>query len=227
MVQTLRQTLDALPLGGKLNFLLGMTSDLSQGRDATLAALREHADAVGARLLLIGGVAVIRHGYARTTSDRDVLLSFQDAPKLADRLMNDPDWERLEIRQWAFLYRPTGVSVDFLVSGDLMQWGRPYLFPHPEKLEAVEGIEGVPVIGLHDLLYFKLMSGRMQDLADAMQLCKLHLDQVNADRVLAPIQPEDDDLRKKFLDLLAQAPVEIANEQRLGQGIGYKRKPNN
>ena len=226
MIQTLRQTLDTLPLGGKLNLLLGMASDLSEGHDATVAALREHADAIGARLLLVGGVAVIRHGYARTTSDRDVLVSHGDAPKLADRLTDDPQWERLEVRQWAFLYRPTGIAVDFLVSGDLMQLGRPYLFPRPENLEAVEGVEGVGVIGLHDLLYFKLMAGRMQDLADAMQLCKLHLNEVSAERVLAPIQPEDDDLRQKFLDLLAQAPIEIANEQRLGQGIVYKRKPN-
>jgi hypothetical protein len=226
MVQLLHEALDALPLGAKLNLLLGMVNDLSHGQDPTVAALREHADAIGARLLLVGGVAVIKHGYGRTTSDRDVLVSDRDAPKMADRLMDDPDWERLEIRQWAFLYRPTGIAVDFLVSGDLMQLGRPYLFPRPESVEAVEGVEGVPVIGLHDLLYFKLMAGRMQDLADTMQLCKLHLNEVSADRVLAPIQPEDDDLRKKFLDLLAQAPVELANEQRLGQGIGYKRKPN-
>lgn len=215
---TFDEALDTLPFGLALEVLLSMVDELAAGTDRALAALREHADAVGAHLLLIGGVAVIRHGYQRTTKDRDVLVSYRTVQKLADRLMDDPAWERLEIRQYAFVHRPTGMPVDFLVSGDRMQLGRPYLFPDPADLETVEGVEGVRCIGLHELLCLKLLAGRMRDLADIMELVKLHLTEVNADRVLARIQPEDNDLREQFLAILKQAPIELENERRLGQG---------
>jgi hypothetical protein len=96
--------------------------------------------------------------------------------------------------------------------------GRPYYFPDVDKVESSETIEGVPVIGLHELLFFKLLAGRMQDLADIMELCKCHLDIIDADRVVGNLEKEDDDLRQTFLDILKKAPIEIANERRLGQG---------
>ncbi|MEX0586416.1 MAG: hypothetical protein WD176_07220 [Pirellulales bacterium] len=95
--------------------------------------------------------------------------------------------------------------------------GRPYWFPQPSAVENLPGVEGVPMIGLHDLLFLKLLAGRMKDLADIMELLKRHLDVVNPEAVVARLQPEDNDLRDKFLDILRQAPVELANERRLGQ----------
>jgi hypothetical protein len=67
----------------------------------------------------------------------------------------------------------------------------------------------------------------MRDLADLMELCKLHLANVSVDRVLRRLALEDEDLREKFNEILKKAPIEIANEQRLGQGIlpKPKRKP--
>lgn len=106
-----------------------MTREIVSGGDPTLTALKARADIVGAKPVVVGGVAVIHHGYRRTTEDRDVLLHHSEADPLAYDLMDHPDWERLELRQYALLYRPTGVIVDFLVSGYLMQLGRPYFFP--------------------------------------------------------------------------------------------------
>lgn len=195
-----------------------MVDDLLAGRDPTIADLRGYAIEVGAKMVLVGGVAVITHGYPRPTKDRDVLVDFRSVRALADRLMDDPNWERLEIREYAFIHLPTGIPVDFLVSRDLIQLGRPYYFPDVEKVERAGSIEGVDVIGLHDLLFFKLMAGRMQDLADIMELCKAHLKEIDPQRVIGSLQDEDDDLRQKFLEILRQAPVELANERRLGQG---------
>ncbi|HEX4132205.1 MAG TPA: hypothetical protein VHZ24_19400 [Pirellulales bacterium] len=204
-----------------------MLDDIVAGRDASLEALQIEASAIGVRTVVVGGVAVIRHGYRRTTTDRDVLIDFRDAPRLADRLMESSDWERLEIRQYAFLHKPTNMVVDFLVSGDLVQLGRPYLFPFIDKIETVEPVGGIPVIGLHDLLWLKLLAGRMRDLGDMMELCKLHLGNIEPDRVLASLEPEDDDLRQTMLEIIRKAPIEIANERRLGQGLhpDYKKKP--
>jgi hypothetical protein len=215
--KTFAEVLDQLPPGAVLQVLLSMVEDITAGKDATLAAFRAHVDAAGARVLLVGGVAVIVHGYRRTTDDRDVLVSHREVQALSERLMNDPDWERLEIRQYAFSYRPTGVHVDFLVSGDLVELGRPYLFPDPYDMESIGGVEGVQAIGLHDLFYLKLLAGRMQDMADIMELCKRHFDVVAPGRVLARLEPHDEDLRNTFLEIVRKAPIELANERRLGQ----------
>jgi hypothetical protein len=220
MTKSLNQFLDELPPAVAMKVCLDMLHDLSSGVDPTIAALRTEADSLGVRLLLVGGVAVIMHGYRRTTDDRDVFVSYKQVSGLADHLMDHPEWERLEIRQHAFLHRPTGVTVDFLVSRDLIQWGRPYYFPDIESVEIASHlqVEGVPVIGLHDLLYFKLLAGRLQDMADIMQLCKAHLKEIDPQRVVGSLEKADDDLRQKFLELLRQAPIELANERRLGQG---------
>ncbi len=200
-----------------MEVLRKMVNDVLQGRDPTLAALRIHGEAIGAQMVVVGGVAVIVYGYRRPTQDRDVLVDQQHADELAFRLMDDPDWERLEIRQYAFLYRPTGIQVDFLVSGHLAQMGRPYVFPRPQILNAERTLEGIPVVGLHDLLWMKLLAGRMRDLGDLMELCKRHLTEIEPEKVLFRLQPEDDDLRQLFLDILRKAPIELENERRLGQ----------
>ncbi|MGE0606518.1 MAG: nucleotidyl transferase AbiEii/AbiGii toxin family protein [Pirellulales bacterium] len=194
-----------------------MTQATQDGHDPTLEALREHADVIGTSLVIIGGVALARHGYARSTTDRDVLVNHHQARPLAEQLLDDPAWEQLEIRQYCFLYRPTGIQVDFLVSRDLVHLGRPYLFPDVEAVETVEPIAGIPVIGLHDLLWLKLLASRARDFADIVELCKLHIDIIDPERVLKLLEPEDDDLRQRFLETLRQAPIELENERRFGR----------
>ena len=201
-----------------------MTDELYEGRDETLRLLHEAAKAVEAKPVVIGGAAVIHHGYRRTTDDRDLLVSYRHASKFGFHLELHDDWERLEIRAYAFLCRPTGLIVDFLVGRDLGALGDPYYFPEPNEVETQGQIEGLPVIGLHDLLFFKLIAGRMQDLADIMQLVKLHLNEIEPDRVLAKLDPMDEERKTKFLEILANAPKEIANERRLGQGITFTKE---
>jgi hypothetical protein len=216
MIETLEQTVSRIPLGAALYALTTMADDLSQGKDQATAALRDKAASVGCRLVVVGGAAVIRHGYVRTTKDRDFFVDYRGVHALCEVLMVDPDWERLEIRQYAFLYRPAAMPVDFLVSRDLIELGRPYYFPDIDAVEVAGDVEGVPVLGLHDLLYFKLMAGRMRDMSDIMELCKRHLSDINPDRIVGHLLPEDDDLRQKFLAVLAEAPIELERERSFG-----------
>jgi hypothetical protein len=216
--------LATLPTGAVLNVLCKMSDQLFEGFDPTLRLLREAADFAGAKPVIIGGSAVIRHGYRRTTNDRDLLVSYREASAFGFYLETHPDWERLEIRAYAFRCRPTGLVVDFLVGKDLANLGDPYYFPEPSEVETQGEIEGLPVIGLHDLLFFKLIAGRMRDLADAMELVKLRLDEIEPDRVLSKLDPLDEDRKNTFLQILAKAPKEIANERRLGQGNTFEQK---
>src|SRR6218665_2458704 len=111
----LSAALGAMHWTKRLEVLWGMTNDITDGHDKTLRVLREEAESLGIKFLIVGGVAVIRYGYERTTKDRDILVSYRDAKNLAEHLWDHPDWERLEIREYAFVYKPTGMSVDFLV----------------------------------------------------------------------------------------------------------------
>lgn len=217
-------SLDSSAFVTRMQGLLQMVDDIAQGKDLTLRVLREEAERLGIPLVVIGGVAVIRHGYERTTKDRDLLVSYRHAKKLGEHLWDHPEWERLEIREYAFVYRPTGVQVDFLVGRDLMTLGQPYYFPEPDEVEKTMQVEQIPVVGLHDLLYFKLLAGRMQDLADLMQLVKLHLNEIQPERVLSRLDPLDEERKNRFLEILANAPKEIANERRLGQGITFTKE---
>jgi hypothetical protein len=218
--------LDSTAFVARMQELLEMVDDIARGTDTTLRALKGEADKLGVSLVAVGGVAVIRHGYERTTKDRDVLVSYKHAKKLGTHLWDHTDWERLEIAEYAFVYRPTGVKVDFLVGRDLMTLGQPYYFPEPDEVEKVSPIEQIPVVGLHDLLYFKLLAGRMQDLADMMQLIKLHLNEIVAERILSRLDPLDEERKANFLEILRDAPKEIADERRLGQGITFTKEQN-
>ncbi len=220
MVATFVDRLFELPVAAQLRVVGAMVDDILSGRDEAIAAVRAHAEAIGASVVLVGGVAVIAHGYPRPTKDRDFLVDHQHVNELANRLWDDPEWERLEIRQYAFLHKTSGIQVDFLASRALAQLGRPYYFPDADKVETKGEIEGVPVIAMHHLIWMKLLAGRMQDLADIMQLCKLHLGEIEPAKVFpATLDKEDNDLRVTLDDILKKAPIELANEQRLGQGI--------
>lgn len=191
--------------------------NLASGHDETLRALYEHADEMNAELMLVGAVAVILNGYERTTVDRDLLVSYRHVRPLAERLMDDADWERLEIREYAFRHLNTGIQIDFLVSRDLIKLGHPYYFPEPNELESDAQIERIPVVGLHDLIFLKLIAGRMQDLADITELCKRKLESVDADKVLARLDPYDEEHREVLADILRRVPKELEDEKRLGQ----------
>ena len=51
--------------------------------DVALPALRALLHDVGARFKLVGGVAVVHHGYLRTTEDIDVLVDAASLARLA------------------------------------------------------------------------------------------------------------------------------------------------
>jgi hypothetical protein len=216
--------LEPSAFAGRLQGLLEMVDGLAHGVDHTLRILREEADKLGVPLVVEGGVAVIRHGYEHTTKDRDVLVSYRHAKRLGEHLWDHPDWERLEIAEYAFVYRPTGIKVDFLVGRHLMTLGQPYYFPEPDEVERATPVEQIPVVGLHDLLYFKLLAGCMQDLADIMQLVNLHLNDIDPQRILSRLDPLDEERKNSFLEILANAPKEIAGERRLGQGITFSKQ---
>lgn len=138
-------------------------------------------NAAGVRYVLIGGIALIRHGVVRATRDVDAV--FDPEPANVDRI-------RGLIERWGAT-RPDGSPIpEGAVAGD-----RPIHLatPHgdldllPEKVASVsfaellaraeirrvDGIEA-PICSLSDLVALKRLAGRERDLADLADLEAAH-----------------------------------------------------
>jgi hypothetical protein len=122
-----------------------------------------------------GGMALVAHGYDRTTVDVDVLVDPDGLRRLHQALQGLgyvlPFTGSRNLRD-----TQTGVRIEFLVAGQFPGDGipKPVAFPDPAAV-SVE-IDGIRYIGLPALVELKLASGmtggipRLKDLADVVAL---------------------------------------------------------
>lgn len=127
------------------------------------------------KYLLIGGYAVIIHGYARTTSDLDIVISNDrgNARRCVDAL-----------REFGFASPDLNEDIFSTAEKNVVRMGVP-----PVKIEILNYLEGssfddaysrripesvediqVDVISLRDLIANKIEVGRLQDLTDVEKL---------------------------------------------------------
>ncbi len=136
---------------------------------------------VGVRYVLIGGIALIRHGVVRATRDVDVVLAPE--PENLARL-------RTLIAEWPAT-RPDGSPVhdDAVAPGRTIHLATPHgeldllaerlpplsfaeLYARSE-LRRVDGVD-VPICSLADLVALKRIAGRERDLVDLHDLEVAH-----------------------------------------------------
>lgn len=132
-------------------------------------SLRALLDAIGRPYRIVGGVAVIHHGYVRATRDLDVLVddsALEDTPEL-DELLARLGFSRSGPRQ---LRHETGVTVDLLVAGSPSPRVGEVPYPQPEALGASE--RDPAFVDLAGLVLLKLIARRAQDRADVGALLK-------------------------------------------------------
>lgn len=150
-------------------------------------------DAAGVRYLVVGGLAVIAHGYGRATHDVDLVIQLEPAnihaafaalrdidyhpavpitaEQFADPALRE-EWQRekgmLVLKFWSDRHRET--RLDMFVTEP---------FPFEEELrnagrrEVAPGVLA-PVVGLDALLAMKHAASRPQDLADIDELNLLY-----------------------------------------------------
>lgn len=131
--------------------------------------------------MLVGGYAVIYHGYERTTGDMDIWLQLSNENR--DKLVNalkefgiaDDDLEKLKQMDLTnpvprFFIGETPRSIDFIT-----------LISNVKFEDAIKNVnyfpleeEKIPVIHYNDLILSKITSGRLKDKADIEELQRIN-----------------------------------------------------
>lgn len=138
-------------------------------------------NAAGVRYVIVGGIAVIRHGVIRATKDLDVVVACDEetATSLGPLILNwqatrpdgSPEERRLPSTGWPLHLRTIHGLIDILAEQapplDLQGlWGR-------ADTRQVDGAPA-PVCSLEDLVVMKRLSGRATDLEDLSRLRTAH-----------------------------------------------------
>ncbi len=127
-----------------------------------LAALRES----GIPFKVVGGLAVIHHGYRRLTEDIDIIIDATERHRIDPFPDGSFRWERRN----RLIHEPTDVRVDVLESGEALARRPDHVFPRPQDMAASprdgEYVDLLPLVRL------KLLAGRRQDEADVVALLK-------------------------------------------------------
>jgi len=130
--------------------------------------------------ILIGGYAVIFHGYVRTTGDMDIWLKPDNAnkEKFLD-VLNKSGFSKKSLQQvrhsdftqtLAFHFGNPPDRIDFLTKLAGISFEDAIL--NVEKLRS-EGLS-IPVLHLNDLIINKMLTNRTKDKADVEELQKIH-----------------------------------------------------
>ena len=141
-----------------------------------LRLLHEHR----VRYLVVGGEAVIHHGYPRLTGDVD--LFYDRAPRNARRLFAAleeywngsvpavTDASELEEERLVVQFGRPPNRVDFLSDLGSVAFARAYRRRVVERLRVGRRSIELPIIGLEDLIVAKRDAGRYKDLDDIEHL---------------------------------------------------------
>jgi hypothetical protein len=177
-----------------------------EGRSAVFAALHKIAarlDALGIAWVVVGGMALFRHGLRRFTEDVDLLVTKEDLRRIHHELGG---LGYLPAHRHSKHLRDTelGVRIEFLIAGDYPGDGREKPVSFPEPSQVAWEAEGIHYIHLPRLVELKLASGmtspgRLRDLSDVLELIRiLHLPR----EFTAELNPY---VHAKFLELWREA----------------------
>jgi len=169
----------------------------------TLRTLAADLGRAGIDYAVMGGMALNAHGYNRETTDVDVLVRPDGLAAFKERLVGRGYTEKFQGARKSFKNTQTGVTVEFLTTGEYPGDGKPKPVAFPDPATAYIEVRGVKVITLQKLIELKLASGmtqpsRMRDLSDVQDLIRtLNLQETLAEQ-LSPY------VRATFLALYRQ-----------------------
>jgi len=143
----------------------------------TLRAITRKLSDLHIPYAVAGGMALVAHGYDRTTVDVDILVNESGLKSIHAELEGlgyvRPFPESKNLRDSS-----TKVRVEFLISGQFPGDGKPKPVAFPDPAQAATEIEGIQYLQLPRLVELKLASGmsaahRLKDLADVQELIRV------------------------------------------------------
>lgn len=137
--------------------------------EIALTELREMLARAGVTYVLVGGVAVVHHGYVRATRDIDLLLDREAAARVAP-LLASAGFESSSEQRWH--HRQTGVDVDLLFAGELMPREHDR-YPRPDEIG--RSSREADVVDLNGLIALKLRAGRYRATPMSSSCCKVSM----------------------------------------------------
>ena len=156
---------------------------------SVVAILRALNDA-GARYLVVGGLAVVAHGYVRFTADLDLVLDMEEdnlerataalstlgysprAPVRLEEFCRKEKRKRWEHEKGLTVFslwssRHPFTEIDLFIDSPFEDFQ--VALDRAARKEVVHGVEAV-VVGLDDLLDLKRRAGRQRDMDDILKL---------------------------------------------------------
>jgi len=142
----------------------------------TLRAITPKLEAMGIPYAVVGGMALVAHGYDRTTVDVNILLTREGNQLVRERLDGlgyiPPFAGSRNLRD-----TQTGVKIEFLITGEFPGDGKPKPVAFPDPAAVSVEIDGIRYLRLETLVELKLASGmtnpnRLKDLADVQELIR-------------------------------------------------------
>jgi hypothetical protein len=142
----------------------------------TLRNVTARLEEIGVPYAVAGGMALVGHGYLRTTVDVDILVTQEGLAEVHRKLEGlgyvPPFAGSKNLRDVE-----TSVRVEFLVAGQYPGDGKPKPVAFPDPAASAVTIDGIRYLKLDKLIELKLASGlsnplRAKDLGDVQELIR-------------------------------------------------------
>ena len=145
---------------------------------------------------LIGGMALVAHGYRRFTEDVDILMTPETLRAFRARFIGRGYVPAFSGATKSFRDTRTGVKIEIVITGEYPGDGKPKSVSFPNPIEVRFQREGVWLITVEKLIELKLASGlsalhRLRDLSDVQELIvRLQLPLGLAEKLDESVRPE-------------------------------------
>lgn len=144
----------------------------------TLRNLVTRLNEEGLDYALIGGMALVAHGYRRFTEDVDILMTPETLERFKEKFVGLGYVPAFATAKKSFRDARSGVKVEVMLTGEYPGDGKPkpVVFSDPKDIRVER--DGLWVITLEKLIELKLASGlsaahRLKDLSDVQELITL------------------------------------------------------
>ncbi len=126
--------------------------------------------------VIVGGMALVLHGFVRVTGDVDLVTTPDGLNAIHQRLVGRGYRPAFEGWRKKLRDTETGVEIEFITTGEFPGDGKPKPVSFPDPKDVAVDRDGISVISLPKLIELKLASGlsaehrRLRDLADVQDL---------------------------------------------------------